>query len=176
LNGSGAAPGAKFSLVSNSDEETSRIGGSMGGALRGGDVLFVEGPLGAGKTCLIRGICHGLGFRGKVRSPSFALVCKYDCRPVIYHVDLYRISGESPELEDLSRQEYFSEDAVTLIEWGDKLEEWGVSPSARVNMTPDSDTRHIELLVYDSDLEDRLRRSGLFRSTPSAGASEDPPA
>jgi tRNA threonylcarbamoyladenosine biosynthesis protein TsaE len=157
LNGAGEHADTTFFFVKNSDEETVRLGEALGAVLRGGDVIFAEGHLGAGKTCLIRGICAGLGFGGKVRSPSFAVVNKYVGRRTVYHMDLYRIPESSPELEDLSRQEYFSDDAVTLIEWGEKLRGWGVTPSARVNITPgDGDVRHIEMTVYDPDLAARL--------------------
>jgi tRNA threonylcarbamoyladenosine biosynthesis protein TsaE len=157
---SGSEGCARFSLVSGSDEETERLGESLGAALRGGDVLFAEGPLGSGKTCLIRGICAGLGFSGRVRSPSFAVICRYDGRLTVYHVDLYRIPDNSPELEDLSRQEYFSRDAVTLIEWGGKLRAWGVSPSLLVCMEPgDAGTRRITVVVEDVDLADRLKHA-----------------
>lgn len=172
MNGCEEPAGNFFSLESESEERTARIGESLGGALRGGDVVFAEGPLGAGKTCLIRGICLGLGFRGKVRSPSFAVVNKYAGRRAIYHVDLYRISEASPELEDLSRQEYFSDEAVTLVEWGGKLTAWGVTPSARVTIVPgDGDTRRIEVTVEAPGLAARVKRRGLFRSAPSEGGS-----
>jgi tRNA threonylcarbamoyladenosine biosynthesis protein TsaE len=150
----------RLSLTSGSDEETLRLGESLGAALRGGDVLFAQGPLGAGKTCLIRGICAGLGFRGRVRSPSFAVACRYECRLTVYHVDLYRIPEDSPELEDLSRQEYFSDDVVTLIEWGEKLRPWGVEPSLVVNIEPgDGDKRHMQVTVYDSALAARVKHA-----------------
>ena len=158
MNGAGEPAERTFSVASGSEEDTVRFGRSLGAVLRGGDVVFAEGPLGAGKTCLIRGVCTGLGFRGRVRSPSFAVVCRYAGRHVVYHVDLYRIPVTSPELEDLSRQEYFSEDAVTLVEWGEKLRPWGVTPSARVVIgVGDGDSRHIELTVEAPDLAARLR-------------------
>lgn len=158
MSGSVESAGARFPLASNSDEETGRIGESLGAALRPGDVLFAEGPLGAGKTCLIRGICAGLGYSGRVRSPSFAVVCRYEGATTVYHVDLYRIPGESPELEDLSRQEYFSGDAVTLVEWGEKLRIWGVAPSVLVEIQPEGgDARRLEVVAYDTELAVRLK-------------------
>lgn len=140
-----------------SEEETVRLGRSIGAALRAGDTLFAEGELGAGKTCLIRGVCAGLGYSGRVRSPSFSVVNRYEGRVVIYHVDLYRIPYDSPELEDISRQEPFSGESVALVEWGEKLRRWGVVPSAsvRVETAPD-EVRRLEVRIEDPDLARRL--------------------
>lgn len=158
MNAAGETERTEFSFDSTSEDDTVRLGRSIGIALRGGDVVFAEGPLGAGKTCLIRGICAGLGFTGKVRSPSFAVMNRYEGRTPIFHVDLYRIPEGSAELEDLSRQEYFSGEAVTLIEWGEKLGRWGVKPYARVLISVgDGDRRHVELEVEDSATALRLR-------------------
>ena len=151
----------RLSFDSASEDDTFRLGRSMGSALGGGDVMFVEGPLGAGKTCLIRGICAGLGFLGKVRSPSFAVINGYEGKCRIFHVDLYRIPEGSVELEDLSRQEYFSGDAVTLIEWGEKLRRWGVTPSAWVRIdVEEGELRHIELTAENERAALRLRAVG----------------
>lgn len=158
MNAGGESERPTRSFDSMSEDDTLRLGRSVGSALRGGDVMFVEGPLGAGKTCLIRGICAGLGFAGRVRSPSFAVVNRYDGSPRIFHMDLYRIPESSVELEDLSRQEYFSADAVTLIEWGEKLRRWGVAPSALALIAvTEGERRRIELAVEDKETALRLR-------------------
>jgi tRNA threonylcarbamoyladenosine biosynthesis protein TsaE len=147
---------ASYECVSETD--TLRLGQSLGEVLKTGDVVFTEGPLGVGKTCLIRGICAGLGFEGRVRSPSFAVVNQYEGRNRIYHVDLYRIPSDSPELEDLSRQEYFSDDVVTLVEWGDKLAAWGVSPSLNIRIRiVEGERRRIEIVATDPRLAERVR-------------------
>ncbi len=153
---------AALVILSSSESDTVRLGASLGKALSCGDVVFAEGELGAGKTCLIRGACAGLGFSGKVRSPSFAVVNQYLGRCRICHMDLYRIPGSSPELEDLSRQECFEGDAVTMIEWGEKLRRWGVSPSVSVRITFREDGgRRIELSFEDGDLARRATEAGL---------------
>jgi tRNA threonylcarbamoyladenosine biosynthesis protein TsaE len=158
MKSAGGSRGLRSSLVSPSEEETLRLGEALGGRLNEGDVVFTGGSLGVGKTCIIRGICAGLGFAGRVRSPSFAVVNQYDGRCRIYHVDLYRISSDSPELEDLSRQEYFSDDVVTLVEWGEKLVPWGVSPAITVRMQIREDERRlIELEARDDGVAKRIR-------------------
>jgi len=154
----GAPGGASLSFVSSSESDTLRLGRALGGILRGGDVVFTEGSLGVGKTCLIKGICAGLGFDGRVRSPSFAVVNQYAGRCGIYHVDLYRIPDDSPELEDLSRQEYFSDDVVTLVEWGEKLASWGVKPALNVRMRiGEGERRLIDIEAADPEPARRIR-------------------
>jgi tRNA threonylcarbamoyl adenosine modification protein YjeE len=149
-------------VVCPSEDDTVRLGASIGSALRGGDVIFADGELGAGKTCLIRGICAGLGFSGAVRSPSFAVVNEYSGRCRICHVDLYRIPESSPELEDLSRGDCFEGETVTMIEWGEKLRRWGVRPSASVRLIllPDGG-RRVELTFEDRDLARRAAAAGV---------------
>jgi tRNA threonylcarbamoyladenosine biosynthesis protein TsaE len=162
LNHSRGRVKAALVVVCPTESDTEKLGASLGKALRGGDVLFAEGDLGAGKTCLIRGVCIGMGFSGVVRSPSFAVVSEYVGRCRICHVDLYRIPESSPELEDLSRGDCFDSDAVTLIEWGEKLRRWGVSPSACVRLIhlPD-DGRRVELSFEDRDMALRVAAAGL---------------
>ena len=157
----GAQGGPSSSFVSSSESDTLRLGRSLGGILRKGDVVFTEGPLGVGKTCLIRGVCAGLGFDGRVRSPSFAVVNQYVGKCGIYHVDLYRIPAGSPELEDLSRQEYFSDEVVTLVEWGEKLGSWGVKPALNVKMRIGEDERRlIDIEAADPGLAKRVKALG----------------
>jgi tRNA threonylcarbamoyladenosine biosynthesis protein TsaE len=162
LNDHGARETHALEIVCPSEEDTVRLGASLGEALRGGDVVFADGELGAGKTCLIRGICAGLGFSGAVRSPSFAVVCEYSGRCRICHLDLYRIPESSAELEDLSRGDCFESAAVTVIEWGERLRGWGVSPSAAVRLIvlPDGG-RRVLLNLEDRDLARRAAAAGL---------------
>lgn len=78
------------------------------------------GDLGAGKTCLIQGVCRGLGVREPVTSPSFVIVNVYaGDRDPVYHLDLYRIS-EPDELLELGYEEYFYGDGVCLVEWAER--------------------------------------------------------
>ena len=79
-----------------------------------GDVIFISGPLGVGKTVLVKGIAHGLGVSDTdVLSPSFTLLRSYDGRLLLHHMDLYRI-GKPHEAVDLVAM---AEDGVLVIEW-----------------------------------------------------------
>ena len=92
------------------------FGRKLGAALRPGDVITLSGPLSAGKTTLVRGLLAGLGHKGEVPSPSFALVQPYEMlTPPVWHVDLYRIDDPA-ELGELGLDD-LGEEGVLLIEW-----------------------------------------------------------
>lgn len=98
------------------------LGRALARHVRIGDVIALDGPLGAGKTTLARGLLEGLGLAGEAPSPSFAIVQPYDVPEVrlpVAHVDLYRIDDPS-ELRELALDEYLG-DSLLLIEWPDRL-------------------------------------------------------
>ena len=96
--------------------ELRRIGRRLAAALRGGDLVLLYGPLGAGKTTLIRAIAEALEVTDQVRSPSFTLANIYAGRLIVQHLDLYRLD-EIGDDDALALEEYVAEDAVTLVEW-----------------------------------------------------------
>ena len=100
-----------------SAEETFSFGQQLGQGLAPGMVLGLCGDLGAGKTCLVKGIASGLGIAPEtVTSPTFTLVAEhYRGRIPLYHLDLYRLEGM--ELEDLGYEEYLCGPGVAVIEW-----------------------------------------------------------
>ena len=97
------------------------LGTALGRVAQAGDVLALDGPLGAGKTVLARGILRGLGHHGEVPSPTFPIVLQYDppaVRLPVWHADLYRIEGPD-ELAELGLDE--AEAGVLIAEWPDRL-------------------------------------------------------
>jgi tRNA threonylcarbamoyladenosine biosynthesis protein TsaE len=106
----------------HSPSETLILGEKIGRHLGAGDIVFLFGDLGAGKTTLTQGIARGLGVAKEeyVRSPSFTLVNEYRGNIPVFHVDLYRIASFR-ELEDLSLEEVFSDQGVSIVEWAEKL-------------------------------------------------------
>lgn len=92
----------------------------MAEMLQPGDVLTLEGDLGAGKTTFTKGLAKGLGVKRTVNSPTFTIVKEYQGRLPLYHMDVYRL--ESSE-EDLGFDEYFEGDGVTVVEWAKLIQE-----------------------------------------------------
>jgi tRNA threonylcarbamoyladenosine biosynthesis protein TsaE len=105
-----------------SPSDTLILGEKIGRHLEAGDIVFLFGDLGAGKTTLTQGIARGLGVAKEeyVRSPTFTLVNEYRGNIPVFHVDLYRIVS-CRELEDLSLEEVFSDQGVSIVEWAEKL-------------------------------------------------------
>lgn len=108
-------------LVSNSFEETQKIGEDFSKNLKNGDVVLLIGDLGAGKTEFVKGICKGLKTIEHVASPTFTIVSEYLSGSLkVYHFDFYRIENEN-ELNEIGFDSYFDNDGIFLIEWGNKF-------------------------------------------------------
>jgi tRNA threonylcarbamoyladenosine biosynthesis protein TsaE len=107
-------------LATHNAEETRGLGAALARAARAGDVLWLHGELGAGKTELTKGVATGLGAADPVSSPSFALLHEYlGGRLPLYHADLYRLDAGAAL--DLGLEEYIEGDGLTVIEWGERL-------------------------------------------------------
>ena len=110
---------AVLDIVSHSLAQTHRLGARLGELLRGGDLVLLEGDLGAGKTTLTQGLAEGLEVRGVVSSPTFTLLKEYEGRVPLYHFDLYRLDDPA-EILDLGFEEYFYGNGVCVVEWANK--------------------------------------------------------
>lgn len=101
---------------SGSPADTARLAGLFAGALRGGDALFLEGPIGAGKTFFVRELASALGARRLPVSASFNLMRAYRGRLKLYHFDLFR-AGEA-DMDNIGLDEYLGRaDGITAVEW-----------------------------------------------------------
>lgn len=111
--------------------ETNALGRQLGAALEAGDVVILDGPLGAGKTTLTQGIAAGLGVRGRVTSPTFVIAREHRSLgdgPSLIHVDAYRLLGEGSSGDPLGELDALDLDtdldtAVVVAEWGGGLVE-----------------------------------------------------
>jgi tRNA threonylcarbamoyladenosine biosynthesis protein TsaE len=122
----------RVALSTDSPEATERLAENLGRHLRRGDVLYLVGDLGAGKTCFVRGLARGLESADRVTSPTFVLVNQYRGRETIFHVDLYRTAGEG--IEELGLWDH-AERGVLLLEWPDLAP--GLLPPATVTISFD---------------------------------------
>jgi tRNA threonylcarbamoyladenosine biosynthesis protein TsaE len=135
-------------LSTHGPDETLALGRYLGNLVEVGDVVALIGDLGAGKTCLVKGIARGLDVpeSSYVRSPSFMILNMYPGRCTLHHLDLYRI--HSPvELEDLGYREIFYGEGVTVIEWADKIESLLPEEHLRVRLDFQGDTGRVITLV-----------------------------
>ena len=110
-------------FVSAAPEETFNYGHRIGARLTGGEILLLSGPLGAGKTILVKGICAALGIdEEEVTSPSFTLVNPYAGRLQLYHIDLYRLDAGAGAAHAVDLDELLTDErAVIAIEWAERM-------------------------------------------------------
>ncbi|HXL81679.1 MAG TPA: tRNA (adenosine(37)-N6)-threonylcarbamoyltransferase complex ATPase subunit type 1 TsaE [Pyrinomonadaceae bacterium] len=116
--------------TSRDARETFDLGREIGAQLRGGEILLLDGPLGAGKTVFVKGLAAGLNVDpDEVTSPSFTLVNPYSGRLPLFHIDLYRLdagasAAHAVDLEELLTDEH----AVIVIEWAERLGKYPLPP------------------------------------------------
>lgn len=144
-------------FITHSSDETIEHGREIGARLKPPILILLSGELGAGKTTLTKGIVSGLGAAREedVTSPTFTLVHRYQGRARVYHVDLYRISGFH-DLETLGLEDLFSEDAVVIVEWPDRLTLRTDWPVLRIDLEHVSeDARRIRLGAVEPEATNR---------------------
>lgn len=134
-------------LRSRSPEATFALGQALGRIAPEALVLCLEGDLGAGKTCFVRGLAQGLGIEGPVTSPSFALMNEYEGRLPLLHFDAWMEGRERAFLAD-GGSEALASGAVCAIEWGERVEEVLPEPYLRISLAHEAtDERLLELRV-----------------------------
>ena len=124
---------------------TLALGAEVAPILHPGLVIFLSGDLGSGKTTLARGILRGLGYQGKVRSPTYNLVELYKIsRLYFYHFDFYRFK-DPIEWEEAGFREYFNADSICLVEWPEKAGGRLPAPDVRIQMQVSGSGRDITI-------------------------------
>ncbi|GAB6068137.1 tRNA (adenosine(37)-N6)-threonylcarbamoyltransferase complex ATPase subunit type 1 TsaE [Methylothermus subterraneus] len=126
-------------------ETTAAFAKALAQAAEPGTVIYLQGPLGAGKTTLVRAFLRALGFTGKVKSPTFTLVETYAvCRFPVVHFDLYRLA-DPEELEWMGFREYFGADTVGFIEWPEQGEGFLPPPDLAIRLQLEGEGRRLEM-------------------------------
>jgi tRNA threonylcarbamoyladenosine biosynthesis protein TsaE len=133
-------------LISDGPDRTRAIASALAEAMTVGDLLVLDGDLGAGKTCFTQGLGTGLGVVEAITSPTFTLANRYRGRLVLHHLDAYRLEDENDAL-DLDLDDLL-ETGVTVIEWGNRIE--GLLPADRFTIT----FRYPEVAVPDTGDDD----------------------
>jgi tRNA threonylcarbamoyladenosine biosynthesis protein TsaE len=126
-------------------EDTVALGAELASHLRPGDLVVLNGPLGAGKTAFTQGIGEGLAVRGRVTSPTFVIARVHPGDVPLVHVDAYRLRGGRVDLDDLELDEEL-ERSVVVVEWGEGVVEQLSDSHLEVRIARhDDDTRTVEL-------------------------------
>lgn len=145
-------------LSTHSAEETHRLGRVLAQVLEPGDVVWLCGELGAGKTTLAQGIARGLDVHEPVLSPTFTLIREHRGRMLFFHVDAYRLDS-AEQAVDLGLEEYFQRGGVCAIEWAEHIA--GALPEDRLEVFleggPD-ENRSISITAYGERYTQRLKQ------------------
>ncbi|MEJ8778873.1 tRNA (adenosine(37)-N6)-threonylcarbamoyltransferase complex ATPase subunit type 1 TsaE [Pseudogracilibacillus sp. ICA-222130] len=139
-----------FQITTNNEKETKQLAFALGKLLRRGDVLTLEGDLGAGKTTFTKGIAKGLGIKRNVTSPTFTILKQYEGTMPLYHIDAYRLEHSE---EDIGFDEFIYGDGVTIIEWPMFIDEY--LPENVMNITIQFVEETKRTIMLELDTEER---------------------
>lgn len=138
------------------EEAMEQLGQKIGSLVQSGDVVALYGDLGAGKTCLVRGLAQGLKIeKGYVSSPSFSLINEYPGPMPLIHIDCYRLHLDE-EIQELGLEEYFEGPGITVIEWAERLKDL---PEERldIHLTMVDETRRLIRLKAYGNWDQRIK-------------------
>lgn len=136
-------------FISNCAEDTERIAFDFARNLKGGEIITLDGDLGAGKTAFTRGLAKGLGIKDTVSSPTFTIVNEYRNGNIpLFHFDVYRIES-SDEMYDIGWEDYINQNAVVIVEWAKLIDDIFTDNPIRIyiskNMENGEDYREISI-------------------------------
>jgi tRNA threonylcarbamoyladenosine biosynthesis protein TsaE len=129
-------------IISDTEADTFRLGEQLGSILVGGEIILLNGPLGAGKTMLVKGIAAAMGLdQEEVTSPSFTLVNPHQGRLLLYHIDLYRLDEGATAAHAVDLDEILTDEhAVVMIEWAERLGHYPLPDNVwRISIAGDGD-------------------------------------
>ena len=142
-----------FTLDLPDEAATIDLGAALAKAITPGLAIYLHGDLGAGKTTLVRGLLHGLGYVGKVKSPTYTLVEPYEmldshaAQLNLYHFDLYRFNDEE-EWEAAGFRDYFNPGSVCLIEWPENAAQLLPAPDIEIGFSIKGEGRSVRVSAH----------------------------
>ena len=137
----------------DSEQQTEQLGGAFAGQAARFRVIALRGPLGAGKTAFTRGLARGLGYTGRVTSPTYAIINEYALPRPLYHFDMYRITAED-QLYELGWEDYLASEALCVVEWSENIEGALPKDTCFVDIAVTGDTGR-EISIYTNTPEGR---------------------
>ncbi len=149
----------KFTATTHNEEETLQLGASIGSLCTGGEIIALSGELGAGKTCLAKGIARGLGVDEVITSSSFVLASTYKGRLTFHHLDFYRLY-DIEDFDTIGFDDYPGDASVVVVEWAERFLELIPEPYIYVKISiVNESTRefHYNLVGADTNLECLLK-------------------
>jgi tRNA threonylcarbamoyladenosine biosynthesis protein TsaE len=145
-------------FISHSPEQTALIGEVLGNVCEGGEVCWLEGQMGAGKTVLTQGIARGLGIAEPVTSPTFTILKEYQGRLALHHFDFYRLEGMARSTE-WEFADYQMPDAICVVEWAEHAQAFLPDEYLRLQLRYISPTkRAVVFMPYGAHYETLVRR------------------
>ena len=147
-----------ITLKTHSVNETKELGRKLGKLLKAGDLVALDGDLGAGKTAMTGGIAEGMGINARISSPTFTIVNEYPGALTLYHFDTYRLTGEDDFL-DSGLDEYFDAGGVCVIEWSNIIDGLLPENTIRIAIVGTGDVRTI--CIDAPEAFDKLIREAL---------------
>ncbi len=133
----------KTTIITHNAQQTRALGSYLATLLTGGELIFLDGVLGSGKTTFTQGLAWGLGIKGPVNSPTFTLMKEYHGRHWLVHIDAYRLEGID---QDLGFEDYLDGESIVIIEWAKFIEHRLEKPTIKIHIEyQQNDERHIHI-------------------------------
>ena len=144
-------------ILSSSPEETRDLGRSIALLLEKGSIVALRGPLGAGKTCLVKGIAAGLGIQEEVTSPTYTIILEYEAENfhgsgesvVFYHIDAYRLDGND-DFSAIGGEEIVFGKGISVIEWSERIPDFIPPAAIKIDIAMQEGSQRL-IRVYRED-------------------------